>query len=87
MNAMMIGFNNIGVLAKNGHLSLDLVDDFCGVYVRIFASRWRRVIDIFMMVNMSQNDEAIDGVWAGLFWLLDTFENNAENSEIKDIQK
>tara|TARA_B100001996_G_scaffold377048_1_gene359113 strand:- start:1280 stop:1792 length:513 start_codon:yes stop_codon:yes gene_type:complete len=87
MNAMMIGFNNIGVLAKNGHLSLDLVEDFCGVYVRVFASRWRRVIEIFMMVNMSQNDEAIDGVWAGLFWLLDTFENNPEKSEISENQK
>ena len=27
MNALMIGMNNIGVLAKNGHLSMDLVDD------------------------------------------------------------
>ena len=31
MNALMIGMNNIGVLAKNGHLSIDLVEDFCGV--------------------------------------------------------
>ena len=57
MNALMIGMNNIGVLAKNGHLSMDLVDDFCGVYFRMFATRWRRVIQIFMMVNISKHDE------------------------------
>ena len=66
--------NNIGVLAKNGHLSMDLVDDFTGVYVRMFASRWRRVIQIFMMVNMSKNDAPTEGVWSGLFWLLDRFD-------------
>jgi len=74
MNALMIGMNNIGVLAKNGHLSMDLVDDFTGVYVRMFASRWRRVIQIFMMVNMSKNDAPTEGVWSGLFWLLDRFD-------------
>ena len=73
MNATMIGMNNIGVLAKNGHLSMDLVDDFCGVYVRMFASRWRRVIQIFMMVNISQHEEHADGVWSGLYWLLDRY--------------
>ena len=73
MNALMIGMNNIGVLAKNGHLSMDLVDDFCGVYFRMFASRWRRVIQIFMMVNISKHDEPTDGVWSGLFWLLDRY--------------
>ena len=76
MNALMIGMNNIGVLAKNGHLSLDLVEDFCGVYVRMFASRWRRVIQIFMMVNVDNSDEGQDSIWAGLFWLLDHLENN-----------
>ena len=55
MNALMIGMNNIGVLAKNGHLSIDLVEDFCGVYVRMFASRWRRVIQIFMDGKREQN--------------------------------
>ena len=74
MNALMIGMNNIGVLAKNGHLSMDLVDDFCGVYFRMFASRWRRVIQIFMMVNISKHDEPTDGVWSGLFWLLDRYD-------------
>ena len=73
MNALMIGMNNIGVLAKNGHLSMDLVDDFCGVYVRMFASRWRRVIQIFMMVNISKHEEQADGVWSGLYWLLDRY--------------
>ena len=74
MNALMIGMNNIGVLAKNGHLSLDLVEDFCGVYVRMFASRWRRVIHIFMMVNVEKTDEGEDSIWGGLFWLLDHLE-------------
>ena len=74
MNALMIGMNNIGVLAKNGHLSLDLVEDFCGVYVRMFASRWRRVIQIFMMVNVNKTDEGEDSIWGGLFWLLDHLE-------------
>ena len=73
MNALMIGMNNIGVLAKNGHLSMDLVDDFCGVYFRMFASRWRRVIQIFMMINTAKHDEPVDGVWSGLFWLLDRY--------------
>ena len=41
-NATMIGFNNIGLLAKYGHLSNDLVEAFCGYYIRIFGSRWRR---------------------------------------------
>ena len=76
MNALMIGMNNIGVLAKNGHLSLDLVEDFCGVYVRMFASRWRRVIHIFMMVNVEKTDEGEDSIWGGLFWLLDHLEGN-----------
>ena len=79
MNAMMIGMNNIGVLAKNGHLSLDLVEDFCGVYVRVFAVRWRRAVEIFTKVSMSQSNENMDAVWAGLFWLLDTFEPVAED--------
>jgi len=74
MNALMIGMNNIGVLAKNGHLSLDLVEDFCGVYVRMFASRWRRVIHIFMMVNVQKTDEGEESIWGGLFWLLDHLE-------------
>ena len=74
MNALMIGMNNIGVLAKNGHLSLDLVEDFCGVYVRMFASRWRRVIQIFMMVNVEKTTEGEDSIWGGLFWLLDHLE-------------
>ena len=63
-----------------------MVSSISSIKVIKFAA-FSGVIDIFMMVNMSQNDEAIDGVWAGLFWLLDTFENNAENSEIKEIQK
>ena len=79
MNAMMIGMNNIGVLAKNGHLSLDLVEDFCGVYVRMFASRWRRVIQIFMMVNVSKADEDSESIWAGLFWLLDNLEDKGQS--------
>ncbi len=83
MNALMIGMNNIGVLAKNGHLSMDLVDDFCGVYFRMFGSRWRRVIQIFMIVNTSTNDEPIDGVWSGLFWLLDRY----EEIQYTEIQK
>ena len=66
MNALMIGMNNIGVLAKNGHLSLDLVEDFCGVYVRMFASRWRRVIHIFMMVNVNKTDEGQESIWGGV---------------------
>ena len=80
MNALMIGMNNIGVLAKNGHLSLDLVEDFCGVYVRMFASRWRRVIHIFMMVNVNKTDEGQESIWGGLFWLLDHLENNADGN-------
>jgi len=40
----------------------------------MFASRWRRVIQIFMMVNMSKNDAPTEGVWSGLFWLLDRFD-------------
>ena len=39
----------------------------------MFASRWRRVIQIFMMVSMSKQDEPTEGVWAGLFWLLDRY--------------
>ena len=74
MNALMIGMNNIGVLAKNGHLSLDLVEDFCGVYVRMFARRWRRVIHIFMMVNVQKTGEGEETIWGGLFWLLDHLE-------------
>jgi hypothetical protein len=79
MNALMIGMNNIGVLAKNGHLSLDLVEDFCGVYVRMFASRWRRVIQIFMMVNVSKAEEDSESIWAGLFWLLDNLEDKGQS--------
>jgi hypothetical protein len=39
MDAMMIGMNNIGLLARNGHLSLDLVEAFYGTYVRVFGAR------------------------------------------------
>ena len=70
MNALMIDMNNIGVLAKNGHLSIDLVEDFCGVYVRMFASRWRRVNQIFMKVNVKKTGDDSESIWAGLFWLL-----------------
>ena len=82
MNAMMIGMNNIGVLAKNGHLSLDLVEDFCGVYVRVFSSRWLRIIDIFTMVNMKQYDEPMEAVWSGLYWLLETLKEEPEGKEV-----
>ena len=37
MNATVIGMNNIGLLAKHGHLSLDLVEAFCGYYVQFSA--------------------------------------------------
>ena len=40
----------------------------------MFASRWRRVIHIFMMVNVEKTDEGEDSIWGGLFWLLDHLE-------------
>ena len=49
----------------------------CGVYVRMFASRWRRVIQIFMMVNVNKTDEGEESIWAGLFWLLDHLSRKA----------
>lgn len=73
MNAMMIGMNNIGLLAKNGHLSLDLVEAFCGTYVRVFGARWRKAVEVFTAASMSKNDEPIEAVWGGLYWLMDTF--------------
>ena len=42
----------------------------------MFASRWRRVIHIFMMVNVNKSDEGEESIWAGLFWLLDHLEGN-----------
>ena len=87
MNAMMIGMNNIGVLAKNGHLSLDLVEDFCGVYVRVFSSRWLRIIDIFTMVNMKQYDEPMEAVWSGLYWLLETLKEEPEGKESAKLKE
>ena len=74
MNSMMIGMNNIGFLAKNGHLSLDLVEAFCGTYVRVFGARWRRAVEVFTSASMPENDEPIEAVWGGLYWLLDTFQ-------------
>ena len=79
MNATMIGFNNIGLLAKYGHLSNDLVEAFCGYYIRIFGSRWRRAVEIHAKAMMQQ-PESIRMVWGGLYWLMDTLEE-APNSE------
>jgi hypothetical protein len=79
MNAMMIGMNNIGLLAKNGHLSLDLVEAFCGTYVRVFGTRWRRAVEVFTAASMSENDEPIEAVWGGLYWLMDTFKPTKMN--------
>ena len=62
MNALMIGMNNIGVLAKNGHLNR-FGGRFRGVYVRMFASRWRRVIQIFMMRTKSPFGRVCFGCW------------------------
>ena len=72
MNATMIGFNNIGLLAKHGHLSNDLVEAFCGYYIRIFGPRWRRAVKF--MLTMMQQPESIRMVWGGLYWLMDTLE-------------
>ena len=74
MNATMIGMNNIGLLAKHGHLSTDLVEAFCGYYVRIFGPRWRRAVEVHAQAMM-QEPESISAVWNGLYWLM---ENLAE---------
>jgi len=73
MNALMIGMNNIGLLAKHGHLSLDLVEAFCGYYVRIFGPRWRRAVEVHAQAMM-QEPESVSTVWGGLYWLMDTLE-------------
>ena len=80
MNATMIGMNNIGLLAKHGHLSLDLVEAFCGYYVRIFGPRWRRAVEIHAQAMM-QEPESVSTVWGGLYWLMDTL---AEAPEAHD---
>ena len=79
MNALMIGMNNIGVLAKNGHLSHDLGEDFCGAPVRMFASRWRRVRQLFMRLNVSKTEDGSESIWAGVFWLLDNLEDKGQS--------
>jgi hypothetical protein len=81
MNAMMIGMNDIGLLGKNGHLSLGLVEAFCGPYVRVFGTRWRRAVEVFTSASMFQNDKPIEAVWGGLYWLMDTFQPSSLSVE------
>ncbi len=75
MNAMMIGINNIGLLAMHGHLSMDLVESFYGRYVRIFGNRWRRAVGVFTSTTKHMFGEAAEDetdVWDGLLWLMET---------------
>jgi len=76
MNATMIGMNNIGLLAKHGHLSLDLVEAFCGYYVRIFGARWRRAVEVH--AQAMQQVESVSTVWNGLYWLMDTLDSDRD---------
>ena len=76
MNATMIGMNNIGLLAKHGHLSLDLVEAFCGYYVRIFGPRWRRAVEGH--AEAMQQVESVSMVWSGLYWLMETLEGESD---------
>ena len=76
MNAMMIGINNIGLLAKHGHLSMDLVDAFYGRYVRVFGSRWRRAIDVFTSANQGDVSDDETDVWDGMLWLMDALKKD-----------
>ena len=86
MNALMIGMNNIGVLAKSGHLSMELVEDFCeGLRAHVRQPLAMGLIQIFMMVNVSKTDEGSESIWAGLFWLLDTLEGKRADHDVAEV--
>ena len=84
MNAMMIGINNIGLLAMYGHLSMDLVEGFYGRYIRIFGPRWRQTVKVFSAATafaMGLEDDE-ETMWDGLLWLMDNLKKpDSEDSE------
>ena len=55
-NAMMIGINNIGLLVRYGHLSMDLVEGFLRRYIRIFGPRWRQTVKVSRQQPLLQWD-------------------------------
>jgi hypothetical protein len=87
---MMIGMNNIGLLAKKWPTCrLILVEAFCGTYVRVFWNPLEKGrLRFFTAASMSENGRnQFEAVWGGIVLVNGYLQANQNETSMHKIAK